>query len=424
MSGLYWNRFIEKTGIRVEILSNSEQRFFGYKSIAAKEADFSKIIQKGTAIIEIGGGNVQISLFDKDTLVTTQNFKMGSLRIRERLLSVEKETIYYEKLVEELIHNDILSFKKLHLKERKVDNIILLGDFFMEKLLVSDYGMGESRTVSKAVFMEMYERIVHKSAEQLSVELGITLEYASILVPALIIYRVFVDEMGAQNLWVPGTQLNDGIAYDYAQGRRLIRSTHNFENDILACAQNIAKRYMSSKSHVRAVLKVAETIFDSMRRVHGMGPRERLLLQIAVILHDCGKYISMSEVAKCSYEIIMSTEIIGLSHAEREMIANIVRFNNEPFKYYGEADSKSTIDRDTYMIIGKLTAILRVANALDRSHKQKAENIKVQLQDKELVLVIDTQENLLLEEGLLTQKADFFEEMFNIRPVLRRKKRK
>ena len=153
----------------------------------------------------------------------------------------------------------------------------------MEKLLVSDYGMGESRTVSKAVFMEMYERIVHKSAEQLSVELGITLEYASILVPALIIYRVFVDEMGAQNLWVPGTQLNDGIAYDYAQGRRLIRSTHNFENDILACAQNIAKRYMSSKSHVRAVLKVAETIFDSMRRVHGMGPRERLLLQIAVI---------------------------------------------------------------------------------------------------------------------------------------------
>ena len=159
----------------------------------------------------------------------------------------------------------------------------------------------------------------------------------------------------------------------------------------------------------------------SMAMRHGADVQKAMT---AGLLHDCGKYISMSEVAKCSYEIIMSTEIIGLSHAEREMIANIVRFNNEPFKYYGEADSKSTIDRDTYMVIGKLTAILRVANALDRSHKQKAENIKVQLQDKELVLVIDTQENLLLEEGLLTQKADFFEEMFNIRPVLRRKKRK
>ena len=81
---------------------------------------------------------------------------MGSLRIRERLLSVEKETIYYEKLVEELIHNDILSFKKLHLKERKVDNIILLGDFFMEKLLVSDFRMGVKSTVINAIFMELY----------------------------------------------------------------------------------------------------------------------------------------------------------------------------------------------------------------------------------------------------------------------------
>ena len=48
----------------------------------------------------------------------------------------------------------------------------------------------------------------------------------------------------------------------------------------------------------------------------------------------------MSNAAECSYAIIMSTEIIGLSHMEREVIASVVRFNSEPFKYYGEADSK------------------------------------------------------------------------------------
>ena len=68
----------QKTGIRVEILSNSEQRFFGYKSVAAKEESFTKMIQKGTAIIEVGGGNMQISLFDKDALLTTQRFMLGS----------------------------------------------------------------------------------------------------------------------------------------------------------------------------------------------------------------------------------------------------------------------------------------------------------------------------------------------------------
>ena len=67
----------QRTGIRVEILSNAEQHFLGYKSIAAIESGFKKIIQKGTAILDVGGGGLQVSLFDKDTLVTTQSLKNG-----------------------------------------------------------------------------------------------------------------------------------------------------------------------------------------------------------------------------------------------------------------------------------------------------------------------------------------------------------
>ena len=44
------------------------------------------MIEKGTAVIDVDGGSIQISLFDKDALVTTQNIRMGNLRIRERLL--------------------------------------------------------------------------------------------------------------------------------------------------------------------------------------------------------------------------------------------------------------------------------------------------------------------------------------------------
>ena len=61
----------------MEVLSNAEQHFLGYKSIAAIENGFKKMIQKGTAILDVGGGNLQISLFDKDALVTTQSLKMG-----------------------------------------------------------------------------------------------------------------------------------------------------------------------------------------------------------------------------------------------------------------------------------------------------------------------------------------------------------
>lgn len=124
---------------------------------------------------------------------------------------------------------------------------------------------------------------------------------------------------------------------------------------------------------------LALTIFDKMKSVHGLDRMERLLLQIAVLLHDCGKYINMAQSSACSYNIIMATEIIGLSHAEREMVANVVRFNSSLFMSYEELAAGSLLDREEYLIIAKLTAILRVANALDRSHKQKIKDIKVSM---------------------------------------------
>ncbi len=72
---------------------------------------FKKMIQKGTAILDVGGGNLQISLFDKDALVTTQSLKMGSVRIRQRLKELEKTNTNYAQLVEEFIRNDLTGFQ-------------------------------------------------------------------------------------------------------------------------------------------------------------------------------------------------------------------------------------------------------------------------------------------------------------------------
>ena len=75
----------QRTGIKIGVLSNSEQRFLGYKAIAFKGEDFNKFIEKGTAIVDIGGGSIQISLFDNDKLMATQNMRLGVLRLREIL---------------------------------------------------------------------------------------------------------------------------------------------------------------------------------------------------------------------------------------------------------------------------------------------------------------------------------------------------
>ena len=165
------------------------------------------------------------------------------------------------------------------------------------------------------------------------------------------------------------------------------------------------------------------SIFDTMKKVHGLGKRERLLLQIAAQLNDCGKYISQTDVGECSFRIIMATEIIGLSHTEREMVAYVAKYNRDEFEYYEKLGEHTTLSWEAYLMIAKLTAILRVANGLDRSHKQKFQNVKTSLKDDQLVITVDTTEDITLETGLLTTRAKFFEEVYSVRPVIKQKRR-
>lgn len=91
---------------------------------------------------------------------------------------------------------------------------------------------------------------------------------------------------------------------------------------------------MSYSPHIEALTQMAMLLFDTMKKQHGLGKRERLLLQVAAILHDCGKYISFANAPQCAYDIIMSSEIMGLSHLEREIVAGTVLYNSYPLADY------------------------------------------------------------------------------------------
>ena len=396
----------QRTGIRVEILSNAEQHFLGYKSIAAIESGFKKAIQKGTAILDIGGGNLQVSLFDKDALVLTQSIRMGSLRIRQRLKDLEKTTPHYDRLVEEFIRNDLMSFQRLYLKDKEISNLILMGDFLTDTIFQEKSG---ENIITKTEFLKKYDSIVNMSDYDLADSMGLEPEYASLIIPNMVIIRNFIELFQAEALWIPGVSLLDGIAYDYAEKNKYLKSAHNFENDILVASRNIARRYSSGKDHLTGTCDLALDIFDSTKKIHGMGKRERLLLQISVLLHDCGKYISMTDVAEYSYQIIMATEIIGLSTEERQVIASVVRYNTKEFGCYEEINRETAMSREEYLLTAKLAAILRLANAMDRSHYQKVKALNVKLKDRTLYLIIDSVKDVSLELGLLKDKTEFFE---------------
>lgn len=205
-----------RTGFKVEVLSNSEQRFLGYKAIASKELDFNKIIKKRTAIVDLGGGSMQFSLFDKDSLVDTKNIRWGFVRVKEILAALEAKTTHFHTLIQDLIDEDMRLLRKLYLKERKVENIIAVGDYMTYLTLQDDADSGKGYMTRKR-FMELYDKVMSMSVPQIAQYLQIAEENAAYVLPSIIIYKRMIDETDAQLIWTPGMTLSDGIAYDYAQ---------------------------------------------------------------------------------------------------------------------------------------------------------------------------------------------------------------
>ncbi|MCI8275311.1 MAG: exopolyphosphatase [Lachnospiraceae bacterium] len=405
-----------RTGIEIDVLSNSEQRFLCYKAIAAKENEFNNIIQKGTAIVEVGSGSTQISLFDKDALVTTQNLKLGALRIHQILARIGGMAEDRKKLAQELIDNDIAAFKKLFLKERSIKNIIATGVCAM---YLGRGAHADKQRISAQEFLEFYEDLRNMGADQIAEKYDIPAEFVSLVVPGAMVYKRLIDATEAEMVWLPGVRLGDGIVAEFAEQRKLIRFPHDFSKDILVAARNIAKRYMSDQGHSAVLEKNVLNIFDGMKKYHGLGKRERLLLQISAILHDCGNYISMKMPGECAYNIILSTEIIGVSHRERVIIANVVKYNTVEFDY---TTGDVSLNKSMRITIAKLTAILKIGNAMDRSQKQKFKDVKISVKDQQMFITTSSSESILLEEAMFTHRADFFEEVYGIRPVLKKKK--
>ncbi len=426
--------YIEKqTGLDIDVFTNAEQRFVDYQAIASVSAEFERIIANATAIVDLSGSSTQISLFDKDKLITTQHIRVGNITTRENLLPLAKNSEHFEKLVRELMDYELTGFTKLYQKDRKIRNLIVLGGGLNEMLSMKDREelrellqekeeTGKIPSLTKEQFELVYEDLIAHTPDEIAKKYELPSDMTDAIVPSAVICRSLIESFDVDVVWMPGFSLNDGVAYDYGVRMGLITRRHSFDEDILAAARSISKRYKTGQAHIRNIGDIAVEIFDHMKKVHGLGQRERLLLQIAVILHSCGKFISLTDVSDCAYNIILATEIIGLSQEERAIVAYTVKYNTSRFIYYDELETRTDLDEKEYMTVAKLTAILRIANSLDRTHKQKCSNVTVTLKEHELKIAVASQEDLSLERGAFDEKVDFFEEVFNVRPVLKQKK--
>ena len=187
--------------------------------------------------------------------------------------------------------------------------------------------------------------------------------------------------------------------------------------ELFARLWSFGQGHSFEEGHALQVTRLSLELFDLLAPVHGMGPQERRLLFAAALLHDVGMCRGLSGHHKSSLDIIMAGDISPLTDRERKLVANMARYHRRahPKKKH---DHYSSLKEDEQRKVARAASILRVADALDRSHDAAVKDIGVELSTRKVVLTAVSPRELGFEEEALRKKGLLFEELFGLKLVL------
>jgi exopolyphosphatase/guanosine-5'-triphosphate,3'-diphosphate pyrophosphatase len=217
---------------------------------------------------------------------------------------------------------------------------------------------------------------------------------------------------------VPDVSIREGVLLRFALGENE-EATHQYQMQVTASAMSLGRKYHFDEAHGMQVATLCMLFYEAFRKEHGMGDREKLYLQVAALLHDIGYFIRATGHHKHGQYIIQNSEIFGLSLDELNMVAQIVRYHRttRPLREHAEFN---LLDQEQRLVVLKLSAMLRIGDALDRSHHQRVKDFTLVIRDEEEMLIeVTAIGDIEAERQALKQKGDVFEDVFGYRLLIK-----
>ncbi|MCL1862557.1 MAG: HD domain-containing protein [Defluviitaleaceae bacterium] len=406
-----------KTGIDVHVMDDLEEKRHIYKLLTYYADDYLK---KSAVMVYIGTGSIGVNLYIDGKMPRTWNIRVGSLRMSEMFGNLQDVTRDFYRLMEEYLAGYI--YKLEAELPAGIRNFIVSGQ---EGGLISELVMHENEDflhgkplygIERGVFDSFYEKIKHQTVDRIVNDYDIAVDKAEMVLPAACICQKLLGCTDAKTIIASRLLPCDSILFEMLYPKKFADVDKRFENDTILSAKELAQRYGANIAHGKIVCDYADTIFSKIKKLHGLGVRDRVLLETAAYLHDIGEYINSLDHHLISYEMVKRSDIVGLTQAEQEIVALICRFHS------GTPDLKSfyynVIPTETKVRVSKLAAMLRLADSIDRSHTQKKIEIDVKLLDDALLITVHTGENYTLEKWAFAEKSRFFEDVFGIKAEL------
>lgn len=401
-----------RAGFTIDVFTVGDVIYYIDAYLYQKLKDKYPLHTKNLIIAELGAGSLDVSFMAQGYTLVNVGLPLGTIRIKQLMGKLDGSRRENYEAVEENVANEF-AYLKRELPPLSVDDIILIDETYsvhLSRILSGNKPAESFFALSETDTGEVLNKIMEKNTEDIADEYKIPIESAETFPGYAIILNAFMALSENKNIYILEVPLAEAVLADMILDFE-ISQKYNKTNQLMSMANSLCQKFNMDIMHAKQVTDLSDMLFGNLKDTLGLKKGDLLYLLLAAYLHDIGMFVYNRAHHKYSEYIISNLNLFRLSSEEIKVIACIGRYHRKgsPVRTHFLYNS---LPKDKQVLVQKLSSILRIANALDRSHKQKVKKLEVAFsRSQDIILSVFVTGNFLLDKIDFLDKKGMFEDI-------------
>ncbi len=399
------------TDIDVEIISSTKECRLVYKALLKTIKDDEKLDKDEYFVsIEVGAGNVEITIFNEDYIIFFKSLPLGSLKIKQIYAKYSNNERNFFKYLKIIVSNELRGLKR-KIPNIKIKKLFGIGSDLEDISKILNNSTDELLPIDRNEYKKFCFKIQNYTEDELIHKLGVRYEQAETFYASNMLFLKVMFFLRIDKFHISNVSLRDGILEDMLMKEDTEKFYSRVEKQLLVTSLNIGNSLNFEEKHALKVMEFALKIFDATLEIHHLTNKEKSYLLTAAILHDVGISISARSHHKHSLYVINAQDFFYLNDNEKNIVANIARYHRRSAPKISHTEYVKLCENDKMVVI-KLASILRIADSLDNSNTQVIKSIDIKIERNKVIITATVLDNPLAELYAFRSKKELFEDFF------------
>ena len=406
-------RVKQSSGIELEVISAKEESRLGQQAVIAAMGPEAQ----PRCIADLGGGSLELSFLHDHSVIQGVQLPLGTVRLMSTLnipgiirpAQAEQVRRYVRALLESRLPN----------RPNVGDDVAVALGGNAETL--SNVAPGPRRdglpSLELSLLRDRLPDILERDIRDRMKAYGVRRDRADVMAVAAIILVTLGRYLNIRTFTIPGVGIREGLLQEIARDAFSRKEPHRYNDDarqMLIATRSFGRRLEYDQQHAEHVRELSVMLFDQLQPVHHLPVQARVQLEAAALLHDVGHRVSHRGHHKHGEYLALNGDIPGLQGRDRQIVAAVVRYHNRKSEPASHHPAYSSLTNNDQRVARRLASIVRIAEGLDHSHRQRIVGLRASFQRGAVTFQVQARGDAAEDLRDAERSASLFEKEFHV----------